>query len=330
MAFVPPSTNNFQSPAPANGSPNVPGATKLQIGSVTFNSEECPNELAFPVSTHMHVTDLIGGGRVIQTFGNHPEPVTWSGRIWGPNVYTRVTALRALLVAGAEVELSWGAESYYCIIKQFTPKYIKIDCEYTITVEITRDNNGALTSTAQPSVDSQVGTLVSNANVQAASIALNDTTSTPLAYPGSGLNAGQGGLSNAAFMLQQVANVQNAIQNAGPLAQLAGPQLTSVLSTVNFASGFASAYVAATPPGASYFSAATQLATTFNLIARNITQGQAANSVQVYGGTFAELAATHYNNADLGPQLAQANNSVGLRLPAGVLSTVVLPPFPRS
>lgn len=332
MAFTPPgfapaASNN---PVAPNGSTNVPGSTPLQIGSVIFNSEECPSELAFPIATHMTVTDLIGGGRVIQTFGNHPEPVTWSGRIWGPNVAARISALRQLLVAGAEVPLSWGSERYYCVVKQFTPKYIKVDAEYTITVEITRDNNGALTTSNPTTVDSQVGTLVSNAGVQSAALSSLDSSSSPLNYAGNALNAGQGSLSNAAFMAQQVTNVQAAIAGAGPLAQLAGPQLTSVLGVVNYAQGFAAAYVAATPSSASYFSAVTQLATTFTLIGKNITQGQAANSVQVYGGTFAELAATHYNNADLGPELAAANGSVGLRLPAGTLSTIILPPFAHS
>lgn len=157
MAFTP-------ATVPAFG-PQHPGTTPLVFGAVHFNSEECPAKLPIGHGQQMKsIVELIGGGRAVQTFGAQPQPVTITGTLWNVNVVPRVTLLRSYMVAGSEQLLTWYFERYYGVLMEFEPSYLNTNrCDYTMTVEITRDANGAFTKRAPTSVDTQISTINTNA-----------------------------------------------------------------------------------------------------------------------------------------------------------------------
>lgn len=157
MAFTPATVTAF--------GPQQPGTTPLTFGAVPFNSEECPSRLIIGHGEQMKsVVELIGGGRTVQTFGAQPQPVTINGTLWNVNVVPRITLLRSYMVAGTEQKLTWYFESYFGVLMEFEPNYYNTNrCDYRMTIEITRDANGAFTTTAPTSVDSQVSTINTNA-----------------------------------------------------------------------------------------------------------------------------------------------------------------------
>lgn len=145
--------------------PQHPGTTPLSFGAVAFNSEECPSRLVIGHGAQMKsVVELIGGGRAVQTFGAQPQPVTISGTLWNVNVVPRITLLRSYCVAGTEQLLTWYFERYYGVLMEFEPNYYNTNrCDYKLTIEITRDANGAFTTTSPTSVNSQVAAINANA-----------------------------------------------------------------------------------------------------------------------------------------------------------------------
>ena len=294
---------NFADPA------SQPGKYPLSLGGVIFATSECPEELEFSLTTNVKLSRLIGGSIDSAVLGTFPDPVTWSGRIWAQNVDARVAALRQMQRSQQEVLLTYRTDSYYCFVSNFKAKRLTVDVKYEITVQVTRAANGSIASATPTSVDTQVGNIVTQATNQATSIAAID----PI----------------GALPLQAAAkNVSVGIANAGPIAQLTGAPLNALLNTVNSAVASAKTYAAALSPIASQFIAAQQLVTAFTLAGRNIANGQFTNTLQVLGGSLAEISATHYGNADLGPVVGAANGIFGNRLPPGILTTLQLPPFP--
>jgi hypothetical protein len=294
---------NFADPA------SQPGLFPLSLGSIIFATSECPEKIEFGLTTKVKLTELIGGGIDSAVFGTYPMSVTWTGRIRAQNVDARVASLRQMQRSQQEVLVTHRNESYYCYISESRVTQLTVDAEYSITVQVTRAANGSIASATPISVDTQVSALTTQAKEKASSIALIDAA--------------------GAIPLQAAATkVSGAVQNAGPIAQLTGSPLNSLLTTINSATATAKAYAAKLSPVAAQFVQAQQLITAFTLAGRNVFQGQYANSIQVLGGSLAEIAATHYGNADLGPVIGAANGIFGNRLPPGILTTLQLPPFP--
>jgi hypothetical protein len=296
---------NFTDPA------SQPGPNPLSLGSVIFATSEVPQQLEFSQSTAIHSTRLIGGSLTTVSFGVYPDPVTWTGRIYGQNVESRLTSLRQLHRAQAEILIQYRTERHYGIISEFKATRLTVDAEYSITVQVTRDANGSISSAAPVALDTQISALTTAASEQASSIALIDA-------------------AGAIPLQQAVTNVKGTLATAGPVAQLTGSSLTSVLNTTTASSAAANTYLAGLSPSASQFVTASQLVTSFSLIAKNIGIGQSLMTGQFLGGSLAEIAAIHYGNADIAPLLASANGIAGIRLPPGVLTTIKFPPFPTS
>jgi hypothetical protein len=294
---------NFADPA------SQPGQYPLSLGSVLFATSECPDKLEFGLTTNVKLTRLIGGGVDSTILGTYPDATTWTGRIRAQNVDDRLAELRRMQRAQQEVLLAHRTERYYCVISELKVTRLTVDVEYSITVQVTRAANGSIASKTPISVDTQVSALTSQASGYGSNIAAVDP-------------------SGAIPLQAATSQVSNAVKNAGPIAQLTGSPLNSLLTTINSATASAKAYAAKLSPAAAQFVQAQQLVTAFTLVGRNVYQGQYANSIQVLGGSLSEIAATHYGNADLGPVLGAANGIFGNRLPPGILTTLQLPPFP--
>ncbi len=65
--------------------------------------------------------DFPGGTRTQQTFGFFPEPIQWKARFTGPNASYRAEQVKRILVAGQEVQLSFGDRAWLGLLVKFSP-----------------------------------------------------------------------------------------------------------------------------------------------------------------------------------------------------------------
>lgn len=302
MAFAPPV------------GPQYPGTNPLSIGSVQFSTLECPSHLPIGQSEQkIGVAELIGGGRVVHVFGAQPKPLTFSGRFLNlganKNIESRVALLRAYNVAGTAQRISWMNESYYGIIRAFDPDYQNANyCDYAITIEITRDANGAFSRTSPTSVDSQVAAINNDAaNAYGSLLAADPTT-----------QAWQPAWSN----------VQASLQQGAPLSQASQSTATNITNQITALTSQVQPYLAALAVTDPKIVPATQFLNALTLISRNVVGGKAPRTVQVSGGSLSRIAAQYYGDASLGVAIAQANGLPSTRIPDGVTKTIILPPFP--
>ncbi len=307
MAFVPP---QVLAAAPVQPDPGASAGTPLKGGSVVFRSEECPSRLPIGAGEQrVVVTELIGGGRVVQTFGAQPAAVTWSGMLFGQFVEERITQLRAYMVSGKQYLVSWLSEQYYCVVKTFTPTYHnQWLAAYSITLEVVSDNNGAFETASPTGVDSQVNALLSSSQSNLATVSSLDSAMPP-------------------SIATNFANTQIAINAAGPLAQSAGSAANSVLQSVQATLSSIAPYAAIISEIDPRFIPLQQAITALNLIALNVKNGQSQNSVATQGKSFFALAAQYYGDPRLAFTLAASNGFFSPFLSSQTASTIVLPPL---
>ena len=65
--------------------------------------------------------DFPGGTRTHQSFGFFPEPIEWKARFTGPNASNRSEQVKRILVAGQEVQLSFGDRAWLGRLIKFSP-----------------------------------------------------------------------------------------------------------------------------------------------------------------------------------------------------------------
>ncbi|MDE2469360.1 MAG: hypothetical protein KGL35_11600, partial [Bradyrhizobium sp.] len=208
------------------GQSQVPGRYPLSLGAITFNSSECPEEL--PIGAEQMVVEhtLIGGSRVIQAFGVKPQDITWSGKLFGSSIATRIAQLRLYTVAGQPINLRWqGQEAYRIVVKDFIPKFHGGYADYSITLAVLNDLSGALYAGAPVTLDQQMAALQSSANTLVADAAAGDATGT-------------------AAIQSASAGVNAALLAASPISQNAATQGPAIQTALNTAVAAASAYQA--------------------------------------------------------------------------------------
>jgi hypothetical protein len=291
--------------------PASPGETPLTIGAVTFGSEECPSELKIGAGKQRTtVKEFDGGGRAVQSHGPQPDPVTWIGAFYvTANVDTKIKTLRSYMVSGTEVLVSYLSEKYFCKVTAFVPTYRhKARAGYDITIEITRDANGAFSTTAPVSLDAQVSALSTTATSSYNTLVSIDPDVTDTIDPSS------------LPMLQQ------SINNAGPLAAQ-GSNTASVLAAAQTALAQANTYAAALPEVDPRFFQATRLISALTLIERNVQQGQSPSSVRVQNQSLYEIASQTYGDVTKAFTLASILGVPTPRLPSTRVVTVLLPPL---
>lgn len=285
------------------------GSAPIAIGGVTLQAEEGPDVLAVGAEQRTKVVELVGGGRVILTLGTQPDNIEFTGAIWGPNVVTRVAALRQLRDAGVETSLTWKSESYRGVLTKFTPKFGAIDAVFDVSFAVSRSTNGTLASAKPPTVDGQVSSMLTDAQIQQNVIAAVTTQTI------------------AQKLQTNLDNIVIAIEEAGPLAQLAGPGLTSLINVIEIGVAGYQAFAKTLGPSDDGYAPAARATTLLTLVAANAAQGQSASSIQVQGGSYLEDAATAYGDADLGLTLADINGSIAIRRPGSTVLTVNRPPL---
>lgn len=284
------------------------GKTPLSLGGVTFFTQEVPEHFDIGAAEQMlAIHDLPGGTRITHAMGNKAKDVSWTGHFFDANIARRVAQLRAYQVNGQEIELSWGVEKYFCIIKSFDPGYRGGYNAYAITVTITRDNNGAFALSKATTIDQQVSALQTQAQNQNAAVLAIDP-------------------SGASTFQQALTNLQAAIAAATPLIAAIGSG-TSLLGFANIAAQAVATYLGSLPADAAQYASAMGLASTLQLISANISRGQTPTSTTVVGGSLYALAAAAYGDISQAFPLAAANNLVSPLLSSQVATTVLVPSF---
>jgi len=315
------------------GASQAPGSNPLTIGTVKFNSSETPTRLPIGVEQMVSVQTLIGGSRVVQTFGVSPKNVSWTGNLYGAYVQARVQQMRLYAASGNPVQLSWIKatyaatgnalqnnqasapssqikEQYSVIIKDFTPEFFAQYAEYSIELVIVKALNGAYNAATQQSIDAQINTLQASATSYAASM----------------LNSAAGTESEiAAASVAQSINVVNSTINAAvPISQnpLAGPSIQSAIQTAQTA---VATYQGLQATGSSTLLTAIQLSSALTAISRNVAAGYSPQSVTQQGGNSFSIASQYYGDVSQAFTLSKLASLPSPFLPSGSFTNILLP-----
>jgi hypothetical protein len=315
-------------PSALIGSGQGPGSNPLSLGSVIFNSSECPVSLAIGVDQMATSQTLVGGGRVVQTFGLSSKEITWTGHLFGGFVQARVAQLRLYCTSGNPVLLSWVKststvtgnalqsgfpspplsqikEQYRVIVKEFTPTFFAQYAEYSITLITVQAENGAYAALPQGSIDTQINAL------QAQAVTL---TNKLISISGAEMNA----------VAQHMLQVKTTIQAATPISHnpLAAANIQQTIAQAQMA---ISAFSAAQKIGSNPLSKAIALSGTLTAISRNVAAGYSPKSVTQQGGNAFTIAAQHYGDVSQAFTLAQIAGIPSPFLPTGLFSILQLP-----
>ncbi len=94
-------------------------ADVLILGPITFTNFSTPERMPFGGRQAMAVHKLLGGSRVIDTFGPDDMDIHWEGQFFGSDAYPTCLALDALRAAGNPLPLSFGGQGYSVVIGEF-------------------------------------------------------------------------------------------------------------------------------------------------------------------------------------------------------------------
>lgn len=131
----------------------------FSLGGIFLDSWETPDRIIIPAAQRIAKHVLIGGQRQIDTLGPDPEPIRWAGRARGANATGDMMAIRAMCIAGQQVQLSWNQFSFTVIVTRFNPVYRRpIEWRYDIECEIVDDPQADSGAGVFASLDSLVGT----------------------------------------------------------------------------------------------------------------------------------------------------------------------------
>jgi hypothetical protein len=287
----------------------TPGTFPLVIGAVEFNSSETPTTLPIGVEQMTTTHTLVGGTRVVQTFGVSPKEVTWTGRFFDLYQQVRVSQLRLYASAGTPVLLTWkGQEAYEVIVKDFTPTFRANYVEYSITVIVTNPVGGAYKVAATQTVQTQVDALNTTANTLTASLVANDPT-------------GSSAVQTA------MAGVNNQLSQATP-DTLVNPVLSKPIQTsISTASQATAAYQATLTSSSSLLPTTIQLQGTLQAMLQNLTTGSSSQVLQTQGGNLFQIASQYYGDVSQGFTLASASSLASAFLPSATFTNVSLLPL---
>jgi hypothetical protein len=302
MSVVPPGTQPF------TANPFAPGTQPVTLGGIAFWTQEAPTDFKIGgVEQKLAVTELVGGGRTVQSLGAQPKPFTFRGKFLADRVASQIPALKQLCVVGNQVSLTYGPEQWNVVVKDVEPTYRnQWWAEYDITIEPVSASNGQLQGGAPATQDQQIGQQSS----QAAGLNSGITTIDP---------------QGSAGFQQSFTDLQTALASSGPLSRMTSAQTQALLNTATTCLQQVNAYVATLDQTTQQYSLGSQLANALSLIRKNIAAGQTQRSITVQGGNCFALASKYYGDVDQFSAIMEANGLASPFLPSTTPSTLVLP-----
>lgn len=118
------------------------GPDILVLGDFVFDEWSTPEGLPAGGKQSLKVTDLPGGGRVIDVWGPIDAPRIWQGIIRGNDALEQALELDAMRIAGQELPYSNGVEARTVVIEAFEYRVKRGFIEYSIGI-ITSDDSGS-------------------------------------------------------------------------------------------------------------------------------------------------------------------------------------------
>lgn len=113
----------------------------LTLGDFTFGRFEVPEELSFGGDQSLVVHKLVGGKRIIDSMGDDPAALEWSGIFVGSSALGRARYLDSLRKEGAQHLLTWSEFRYQVVIRTFKADFrAPFRIPYRITCEVLSDD----------------------------------------------------------------------------------------------------------------------------------------------------------------------------------------------
>jgi xanthosine utilization system XapX-like protein len=299
---------------------NQPGSNPLTIGSVKFNSSECPVNLPIGGEQITVAQTLPGGSRIVQTFGPSPNDIAWTGRLFGAYVPARVAQMRLYMSSGNPVKLSWikstydpktgdpisqVKEQYTVTVRNFVPRFFAQYAEYDLTLCVVAALNGAYNTASKSTIDSQINALQSTAD---------SITDQMLASSA----------ADATEIASDMSVVKSKITAATPISK--NPlSASSIQTAITTAQKSIAKYQNALPPGSFLSPLSIQLNGVLTSISRNVAAGYALTSVTQQGGNVFTIASQQYGDPSTGYALAKIAGLASPFLASGAFSNIKLP-----
>lgn len=129
----------------------------MRLGDFEFMEFEIPEELPFGVTQTIRAHKFVGDGKALDAMGADQKPMSWSGRIRGPDAIARARKLKRMTERGLEVPLTWGDLAYTVLIEAFDAQpQSPREVPYNITVQVLRDDASPTAGAAPISATSAV------------------------------------------------------------------------------------------------------------------------------------------------------------------------------
>ena len=312
--------------------------TFLILGDFVFSRFEIPETIPFGGEQRLIVHELVGGVRVIDSMGESPKPIEWSGYFVGELALERALYIDGLRKAGQPLLLTWDALAYTVMIKSFHcdfNRYYRIP--YKITCEVLEDLTYPVDYIAVPgltdliladmlSLTGMLSDLISEVADGAISDIL-DAAGDALGDLVGGLSDAVGALNDAVLAVGDFANaalstVATVLQPLALVQSIAGNLGNAVGNVIGSAATFGGVQVGLSV-AQNVLNLTTQVAcinVASNLFGMNSTIGRmAANigmvnsglqQVSTIGGNLYNIAAQQYGDAMGWTAIALANNIV--------------------
>lgn len=116
----------------------------LVLGDFVFDEWSTPEGLPAGGRQSLKITDLPGGGRVVDVWGPADDPRAWNGIIRGDDALDQALQLDQMRISGQELPFSNGVEARTVVIGEFIYRVRRGLIEYQISVVTTDDNGSGL------------------------------------------------------------------------------------------------------------------------------------------------------------------------------------------
>lgn len=184
------------------------GDANLILGNIQFGHLEVPENFNFGTSQITYTHQLVGGARIIDSIGQSPHNIGWSGMFFGENASDRARYLDYLAAQGSQVQLSFGEFNYTVIVQSFSGQFERFyQVPYTINLLVVQN------------LSLPVSTVLPNGYNNALE---NDLINL--------LN--QAGFVNDAALTNSLLSISNSIDAAGDLASATSQQINDIQANI--------------------------------------------------------------------------------------------------
>jgi hypothetical protein len=195
----------------------------VTLGDFKFIESEIPQKITFGGAQKLVIHRMVGGARQIDSMGNDPVPVEWSGLFLGPNALDRARYLDNLRAAGRQLTFACGQLNYTVKIASFTADFLRYyRIPFSIRLEPIADNTAFLGKQSLQSLTDAMSADADNAVLQA--------------QKAQDYLAGSGNpdmIAKSASITQKTTGIKALIQGVSNFAKATQDQIAKILTPIN-------------------------------------------------------------------------------------------------